>query len=151
MRTLRKIQDNVIDIDNTTAPRLTSRYIQIRSKYICIYFRKKSILFECTMANSESSSDEGEVPTAARLPTQVRTTNSPFRKFTKTKRKSSKSNHGDGNKSPERRSGTVSVGPKKKPKNQHLRVPSCCKALVGQQQESIYITTQCSRRMNVSR
>ena len=69
------------------------------------------------MANSGSSVDEDEddVPAAARLPTQVRMNNSPFRKFTKTKRKSSKSNHGGKNKSNDERTGTVPVAPKKKP------------------------------------
>ena len=76
------------------------------------------------MANSGSSVDEDEddVPAAARLPTQVRMNNSPFRKFTKTKRKSSKSNHGGKNKSNDERTGTVPVA-KKTPKNRSHRVP----------------------------
>jgi len=58
------------------------------------------------MADGDSSDEEKEIPTAARLPTQVRTTNSPFRKLvkvTQSQKQSSKNKDGRRDKSSGRR------------------------------------------------
>lgn len=79
-----------------------------------LLFKQTKLLFEFTMTDGESSDEEEELPTAARLPTQVRTTNSPFRKLakvTQSKQKSSRNSHGGRDKSPGRRAHDVPVVP----------------------------------------